>query len=97
MSLIQPAPLQANAFDIGGKAAKSPEDLREITRKFEASLLTPMVEDMLKTAGPATFGAGNAEEVWRSFTAQAIAAEIAETGSTGIADSIARQLAAYSA
>lgn len=97
MSVVQHAPLQVTALDLRGKAAKSPEDLREIARKFEASLLTPMVEDMLKTAGSATFGAGNAEEVWRSFTAQAIAAEIAETDSTGIADSIARQLAAYSA
>ena len=97
MSVVTSLPMQAQTLDPRVKAAKSPDELRDIARKFEASFLTPMVEDMLKTAGPASFGAGNAEEVWRSFTAQAIAAEIAQTDSTGIADSIARQLAAYSA
>lgn len=97
MRVVGSVPLQLQAVDLRAKAVKSAEDHRDIARKFEASFLTPMVEDMLKTAGSASFGAGNAEEVWRSFTAQAIAAEIAETDSTGIADSIARQLAAYSA
>lgn len=72
-------------------------DLREMAQKFEASFLTPMVEEMLKTSGKATFGAGNAEEVWRSVLAGAIAQEIAETDSTGIAAHIARQMAAYRA
>lgn len=69
--------------------------LLEAAKGFEASFLTPMVDEMLRTAGPATFGAGQAEEVWRSFFASAIAEEIAEGGSTGIAQSLAQQMKAY--
>lgn len=69
--------------------------LLEVAKGFESSFLTPMVDEMLRTAGPATFGAGQAEEVWRSFFAAAIAEEIAEGGSTGIAQSLAQQMKAY--
>lgn len=82
---------------LGVKKSPSPADLRDTARKFEASFLTPMVDEMLKTAGSSSFGAGNAEEVWRSFLASAIAQQIADSDSTGIADGIARQLAAYKA
>lgn len=84
-SLPQPLP----------QAQKPDPQLLKTAKSFEASFLTPMLDEMLRTAGPATFGAGQAEEVWRSFFASAIAEEIAEGGSTGIAQSLAQQMKAY--
>lgn len=89
----QPAPQSAPQPATERSAADAA--LRATATKFEAAFLTPMVEEMLRTAGPATFGAGHAEEIWRSVLAGAIAGEIAESGSTGIADSLARQMKAY--
>ena len=86
----QPAALRDSSTRPAEEAA-----LRRTATRFEAAFLTPMVEEMLRTAGPATFGAGHAEEIWRSVLAGAIAGEIAESGSTGIADSLARQMKAY--
>ena len=67
----------------------------ETAKKFEAAFLTPMLDEMMRTAGPATFGAGQAEDVWRSFLAGAVAEQIAEGCSTGIAQTLAQQMKAY--
>lgn len=67
----------------------------EKARAFEASFLTPMVDEMLRSVGPASFGAGHAEEMWRSVLAGAIAQKIADSDTTGIAPSLAQQMKAY--
>lgn len=77
------------------KAPRSEAELIATARSFEAAFLTPLVTEMLRTAGPASLGAGNAEEMWRSFQAGAIAEEIARTETTGIAQSLRSQLKAY--
>lgn len=86
------------ALSIPTATASSPateQKIAETARRFEAAFLTPLVEEMLRSAGPASLGAGNAEEIWRSFQAGAIAEEIAKGGSTGIAQSLSAQLKAY--
>ena len=58
-------------------------------------MLTPLVEEMLRTSGEQSMGAGKSEGLWRSFMAGAVAEQITESGSTGIAAMVARQLAQY--
>ena len=77
--------------------AAAAEPLPKAAREFEAAFLTPMVEEMLRSAGPATFGAGNAEEIWRSVLARAIADTMVEGEGIGIAQSVAAQMKAYGA
>lgn len=96
---LSPLSLAPQLFsqNLADKPTDRPDaEMAEMAKKFETSFLTPMVDEMLRTAGKATFGAGNAEEIWRSFMAGAIAEEITQSGSTGIADSLARQMKAYS-
>lgn len=88
-------PVELNAARPTAATAAVEPALRATAQKFETAFLTPMVDEMLRSAGPASFGAGNAEEVWRSFMAGAIAEQITQSGSTGIADSLARQMKAY--
>lgn len=97
LSLLGGLSLQA-AADLSPQKrpdAVSEAALRATAQKFEAAFLAPMVTEMLRTAGPASFGAGNAEEIWRSVQAGAIAEEIARGESTGIAQSLMGQLRAY--
>lgn len=88
-------PVELNATRPLPATAQPDAALGATAQKFETAFLTPMVDEMLRSAGPASFGAGNAEEIWRSFMAGAIAEQITESGSTGIADSLARQMKAY--
>ncbi|TMV72714.1 hypothetical protein FGG78_29555, partial [Thioclava sp. BHET1] len=64
-------------------------------KKFESVFLTEMVSDMMKTVQLGPMDGGNAEETWRSFLARSMADQIADSGTTGIAQSIERMLKAY--
>jgi len=64
-------------------------------REFEALFLTQAVDEMMKTVDLGSFGAGNAEETWRSFLARAIADEIAGKSSIGLARNVETTIAAY--
>lgn len=88
MMKVTPQPLLAQQLK---------EPLPKAARDFEASFLAPMLEEMLRSAGPARFGAGNAEEIWRSVLARAMAETIAEGEGIGIAQTVAAQLKAYGA
>jgi flagellar protein FlgJ len=65
--------------------------------QFEALLLQNMVETMLPKDSEAMFGSGTAGMVWKSMLAEKIAAEIARTGTLGIAKQIAAGEAARQA
>jgi peptidoglycan hydrolase FlgJ len=64
--------------------------------QFEAVLLQNMVESMLPQDSE-MFGSGTAGNVWKSMLAEKVAAEIARTGSLGIAKQIAAGEAARTA
>lgn len=64
----------------------------KVARDFEAAMLTPMVEEMLRTATLSGEGQGAAQSHWRSFLAGAIAGQIADSGQTGIARSVTQAL-----
>lgn len=90
--MIQPArpPLPQPDADPARRKA-----VQDAARAFESVFLTQAVDEMLKTAEIGRFGGGQAEEMWRSFLARAMADKIAEGGTTGIARSIETLLTAY--
>jgi Rod binding domain-containing protein len=57
--------------------------------EFEALLLQNMVESMMPEDAQAVFGSGTAGKIWKSMLAENIAAEIARSGTLGIAKQIA--------
>lgn len=65
--------------------------------QFEALLLQNMVEAMMPKDSEAMFGSGTAGMIWKSMLAEKVAAEIARTGTLGIAKQIAAGEAARSA
>jgi hypothetical protein len=65
--------------------------------QFEALLLQNMVEAMMPKDSEAMFGSGTAGMIWKSMLAEKVAAEIARTGTLGIAKQIAAGEAAKSA
>jgi len=91
MRLTPPAAL---APDFTAAPSKRPETAADTARRFEAAMLTPLVSEMLRTAGESAMG-GKTGDQWRSFFAAALSEEIAATGQTGIAESVGRAIAAY--
>lgn len=67
---------------------KPPNQAQETAREFEAMFLSQVVDEITKTVDLGSFGGGDAEQKWRSFLANAIADEIAQQGTTGIAQNI---------
>lgn len=70
-------------------------EAKKVAREFEAVFLTQVVDEMMRTVDVGNFGAGHAEETWRSFLARAFADEIADSGSFGVAESVERMVANY--
>jgi Rod binding domain-containing protein len=75
--------------------APADDEVRRAAKEFEAVFLSQTVEEMLRTVELGSFGGGHAEETWRGFLARAFADEIAESGTTGIAQSVEKTMAAY--
>lgn len=78
-------------------AARSGSDaeVSRVAREFEATFLSQVMEEMLSTVETGSLSGGFAEETWRSFLARAYADELADRGTTGIAQSVERSIAAY--
>jgi Rod binding domain-containing protein len=74
-----------------------PEQKSDVHVQFEALLLQNMIEAMLPKDTEALMGSGTAGNIWKSMLAEKIAAEIARTGTLGIAKQIASGPAASSA
>jgi Rod binding domain-containing protein len=68
---------------------KTSDKKSDVYVQFEALLVQNMIESMLPKDAEAVFGSGTAGEVWKSMLAEKIAAEIARTGTLGIAKQIA--------
>ncbi|MGR3465961.1 rod-binding protein [Limimaricola sp.] len=77
------------------KTREPDPETMETAKKFEEMFLAQTVDEMLKSVGTGAFGGGHAEEQWRSFLARAFAEQIADQGSSGIAQSVARAIDAY--
>ncbi|MHA6345248.1 rod-binding protein [Roseivivax sp. CAU 1761] len=73
----------------------TPDPAAKAARDFEASFLSQAVDEMLKSTGEGFFGGGQADETWRSFLSNAVADALADTGSTGIAQSVEDAIRAY--
>jgi hypothetical protein len=69
--------------------ADGPDKTSEVHVQFEALLLQNMVEAMMPEDSEALTGSGLAGKMWKSMLAEKIAAEIARTGTIGIAKQIA--------
>ena len=73
------------------------EQKSDVHVQFEALLLQNMIEAMLPKDTEALMGSGTAGTIWKSMLAEKIAAEIARTGTIGIAKQIASGPAVSSA
>ena len=68
-------------------------EITKAAKDFEAMMMGQMVEKMFTDIDPnGPFGGGRGEEIFRSFLTQEYGKQIAETGQTGIADQISRNL-----
>jgi len=57
-----------------------------VKTKFEAMLLTSMIQEMLPKDTPSVYGGeGTAGDMWRSMLAEKVADQIAKSGTLGIA------------
>ncbi len=67
----------------------------DVAKNFEAVFLTQAFDEMFQKVATGSFGGGNAEKTWKSIMAQEYATAVAETGTTGIAQSISAQISSY--
>lgn len=65
------------------------EKTSDVYVQFEAVLLQNMIEAMMPEHAEAMLGSGIAGKMWKSMLAEKLAAEIARTGTLGIAKQIA--------
>ena len=67
----------------------------QAAKEFETVFLSQAIDEMLRTVDLGGMSGGHAEDTWRSFLAQAIADEIAGTGTTRISDGVESAIAGY--
>lgn len=68
---------------------------RKTAQEFEAVFLTQFVDEMMKTAGSATFGNEKQAEMWRSFMSDAVAEHLVAQGGLGLSAPVAKMIEAY--
>jgi Rod binding domain-containing protein len=91
------ATLRAPRVISSSSSKDGPEQKQDVHVQFEALLLQNMIEAMLPKDTEALMGSGTAGNIWKSMLAEKIAAEIARTGTLGIAKQIASGPATSSA
>lgn len=79
------------------KSDTAPDPMKTAAKEFEAVFLSQVMDEMLKTVNLGAMGGGFAEDTWRSFLAQAYAEQLADQGTTGIAQSVEKSIGAYRA
>ena len=94
-SATYPIITQGQAQLAARAGAASESEAKRVAREFEATFLSQVMEEMLKTVNIGSLSGGYAEETWRTFLARAYADEMAARGTTGIAQSVERSIAAY--
>lgn len=66
-------------------------------KEFEAVFLSQAFKSMFENVSMGSFGSSHATETWKSFLGQEYAKTVAETGVTGISQSVASKISAYTA
>ncbi|HTV32197.1 MAG TPA: rod-binding protein [Methylocella sp.] len=66
-------------------APKSGDRLMKVAQDFEASLLSPFVNEMMPKDSSAYFGQGNTGDIWKSMLSEQIAHQLAKSGTLGLA------------
>ena len=89
------AALQVTQAQVNQPGKAAPDAPASAAREFEKMYLTQMIDEMLKEVDIGSFGAGQAEEHWRYFLAEATAEQIAAGGGLGLARQVEQALAAY--
>lgn len=79
------------------RTPEATDPMKTAAKEFEAVFLSQVMDEMLKTVNMGSLGGGFAEDTWRTFLAQAYADELAEQGTTGIAQSVEKNIGAYRA
>lgn len=88
-------PLTAAGFRRASSAEEVRAKLWQKAVEFEGAYLTQMMKPMFEgTQADAPFGAGNAEDVWRSFELEEYGKAISRSGGIGLAGPVYRQLLA---
>ena len=71
--------------------ASGKEQVPEVYRKFESSVLTTFLQDMMPSDSEAIYGKGSAGEFWKSMMAEQMADSISKRGGIGIAEQVFAQ------
>lgn len=89
---VSPSLLQPTAAQSAAELAKR-GNIKETAKKFEASFLGIMLQQMfegVETSAP--FGGGPGEAMFKSFMTDAMAKKMTDHGGIGIANSVSREM-----
>jgi peptidoglycan hydrolase FlgJ len=74
----------ADARSLAAALAGSSDPAARAKVDFEATLLNPLIGELLPKDAPSLFGAGTAGDMWRSMLSEQISRQIAKSGALGI-------------
>jgi Rod binding domain-containing protein len=81
-------PTQTSAAELAKRG-----EIKNTAKKFEASFLSVMVQQMFEgVSTSAPFGGGVGEDMFKSFMTEAMAKQMTDAGGIGIADSVTHQM-----
>ncbi|MCX8996133.1 rod-binding protein [Rhizobiaceae bacterium BDR2-2] len=78
----------ASKAGLGNAHPASASAVPEVYRKFEASVLSTFIQNMLPSESEEVYGKGSAGEFWKSMMAEQMANAVAERGGIGIAEQL---------
>jgi Rod binding domain-containing protein len=74
-------------------AGRSPDEIKAVATKFEASFLSVMIGAMFEgVSTEAPFGGGEGEQAFRSFLTEAMAKGVAKRGGVGLSAAVQREM-----
>ncbi len=83
----------ATQAGLGNVRSGTTEAVPEAYRKFEASVLSTFIQNMLPSESEEVYGKGSAGDFWKGMMAEQMANAVSERGGIGIAEQLfARQL-----
>ncbi|MFI4976096.1 MAG: rod-binding protein [Caulobacterales bacterium] len=88
VGLLQSAAAPPTAAELAKRG-----DIADTAKSFEASFLSQMLQPMFEGVGTAPpFGGGEAEGMWKSFLADAIAKQVTKSGGIGVAGAVQHEM-----
>jgi flagellar protein FlgJ len=89
---IDPTALQTQTAMSAAELVKRGQ-IHKTAQNFEASFLSNMLQTMFKNVSTAPpFGGGPAEDMWKSFLAEAMAKQMASRGGIGVSRAVEREM-----